>query len=834
MSKIQQSIQQLLQKHRILLWYDAEQTFAEEFESVELKEAIKLDVNGNEFETKVRVLHQEPEQKFLLYIPKEKPADEENWLLDIELANHVFHTDQQAIYLQEVGLGYHYKDWISGHIDFFKAKERVAAFKEIANEEDGDRKLSLKLLQVVFKTNTLSIDHFLREYASAFISGSIELLERELDRFNLTELFWEEVHRKFRYKSETPSIYDFLIEAFQKNFTPLSKRASVNKETEVLLSTWKDTLSFQDDFKVISQRIQKDLKVEEILNEVSIEEIQNDDVFDLIDQRIISELIRGILDGSISRKRLEQVVKRRESKYWFERYKHFYSALKIGFNLLDYVNGAGSLKIDSFEQGIEFYTKKWFQVDHEYRLFIEHYKETNQNNVLNPLYSEINKAYSNNWLLKLSENWQKLVEKEQSWKSGHKAQTKFFNLNVKPFIDKKTRLFVIVSDALRFECGVDVHQQMLKENRFDSELDYQVTTLPSYTQLGMASLLPHKKLSFGASDDILVDGMSTKGTHARSNILKQNSGVNATAVTADNLMKMASKSEEAKELVANHDLIYIYHNRIDKLGDDKNSEEKVIEGARDEIQFLIDLVRKVTNMGGYNILITADHGFIYQNDVLEDSDFADAEVEGEIIKLNRRFVLGRNLSHKNNVVKYTSDDLGLGGDMEILIPKSISRLRVQGAGSRFVHGGSTLQEVVVPLLRIKKLREDNVRKINVDVLNKSSNKITTNIQRVNFYQLEPVEEQLLPRTLKIQFKSESGETLSDVFTYTFDSKSENAKDREVEHRFQISSKASNEYKNQTIYLTLEEQVEGSNMWVKYQQKYPYTVNISFTNDFDDF
>ena len=350
----------------------------------------------------------------------------------------------------------------------------------------------------------------------------------------------------------------------------------------------------------------------------------------------------------------------------------------------------------------------------------------------------------------------------------------------------------------------------------------------------MASLLPNTTLEIsGQKDEVLLDGKSTQGTAAREKILKKNSGVEATTILAEDLMKMASRSEEARVLVRNHEVIYVYHNRIDKLGDDKSTEEKVIEAAREEVDFLMELVRKISNIGGYHILITADHGFIYQNDDLDESDFADAELDGEVIKKNRRFVIGKNLTYKDNVVKYKASDLGLEGELEVLIPKSINRLRVQGAGSRFVHGGSTLQEVVVPILKVKKLREDNVRKTNVDLLNKRSNKITTNIQRVSLYQIDPVGEQLLPRTLKVQFKSEDGETLSDVFTYTFDSEAKDAKEREVEHRFQISSKASDDYKNQTIYLMLEEQVEGSNKWIEYD-KHSFTVNISFTNDFDDF
>jgi uncharacterized protein (TIGR02687 family) len=833
MSKIQQSIASLLQEHRILIWFDAEKAFTEVYEALELSDTKKLTVNGNEFETKVRVLHQEPKQKFILYLPKEKPKNEENWLLDIELAHHVYHTDQEALYLQEVGLGYHYKDWIRNHILFFKNKERVAAFTKIAKEEDGDYLLTLKLLQVIFGAKTISFNEILRVYSTAFATDSQDSIERDLDRFNLKDFFWDEVKKRYGYSHNDPTIYDFLLETFQKNFTPLKEKSSVNRETEVMLSNWKDTLSFQPHFKQISKRVEDDLHIEEVLNQVDVTEIVDDDLFEIIDKRIISALVTGILSGSLDEQRFYRILKKRESKYWYERYQSFYQSLELGFRLLDKIERLDKILISSFEEGIENYIRDWYQIDQQYRTFIEYYRETKQNNVLSPFYHEVNKAYTNNWLLNLSDAWQNVIDKENGWASTYQLQTYFFNHHVKPFIQEKTRLFVIISDALRYECGVDFHQLIQKENRFDSSLDYQITPLPSYTQLGMASLLPHQQISFSEKDLIQIDGKSTSGKSGREKILKENSGVQATAVRAEVLMKMASRSEEARELVTNHDLIYVYHNRIDKLGDDKSSEEKVIEAARDEIQFLVDLTKKVANLGGYNILVTADHGFIYQNEPIAESDFSEADISGEVLKTNRRFVLGRDLSQPENMLKFHASDFGIQGEMEMLIPKSINRLRVHGAGSRFVHGGATLQEIVVPIIKINKKREDTVSKVDVDVLNKRSNKITTNIQRVSFYQLQPIAEKRLARTLKIQFKSETGEALSDVFTYTFNSNSDRSKDREIDYQFKLSRRASDQFKHQTVYLTLEEAVEGSNKWITYQ-KFPYTINISFTSDFDDF
>jgi len=50
---------------------------------------------------------------------------------------------------------------------------------------------------------------------------------------------------------------------------------------------------------------------------------------------------------------------------------------------------------------------------------------------------------------------------------------------------------------------------------------------------------------------------------------------------------------------------------------------------------------------------------------------------------NRRFVLGKGLIPSSSFKHFTAQAVGLHGN-EMLIPKSINRLRVRGAGSRLV------------------------------------------------------------------------------------------------------------------------------------------------------
>jgi hypothetical protein len=296
-------------------------------------------------------------------------------------------------------------------------------------------------------------------------------------------------------------------------------------------------------------------------------------------------------------------------------------------------------------------------------------------------------------------------------------------------------------------------------------------------------------------------------------------------------MNIGSRSEEAKKLVQENKVVYVYHNRIDQIGDNVTSESGVFEAARDEIQYLLDLTKKITNLNVNHVILTADHGFLYQNVDLEESDFTDAQVSGDITKLNRRFILGKNLIHNNSVTKYSAGELLIQGDLEVLIAKGINRFRQQGSGSRYVHGGATLQEVIIPVLHVNKRRTNTVSKVNIDVI-KGSNKITTNIHRVKFYQEKAIEEGIIPRTIKSYFCELDGDKkniISNTFTYTFDIESKRTEEREVEYKFTFSTQLK---KSNSVFLLIEEQVDKTNKWLTLL-KVPYQLSLMMENDFDD-
>lgn len=139
--------------------------------------------------------------------------------------------------------------------------------------------------------------------------------------------------------------------------------------------------------------------------------------------------------------------------------------------------------------------------------------------------------------------------------------------------------------------------------RFQAELTSQLGVLPSYTALGMASLLPHKKLEYGSKGDVLADGYSTVASE-RDSILHKVGGM---ACFADDLMKM--KKEEGRELIKDKRVVYIYHNKIDAIGDSASTDSDTFQSVRDAINELATLITLViNNLNGHHVLNSVHNG----------------------------------------------------------------------------------------------------------------------------------------------------------------------------------------------------------------------------------
>ena len=83
--------------HRVVFWHDPEGQYAADLDSLDLPGVQTVRVANDEYAIKNRLLHDEPEDKFLVYRSGQVPAGIGNWLLDLELAYGVFTADRTAL-----------------------------------------------------------------------------------------------------------------------------------------------------------------------------------------------------------------------------------------------------------------------------------------------------------------------------------------------------------------------------------------------------------------------------------------------------------------------------------------------------------------------------------------------------------------------------------------------------------------------------------------------------------------------------------------------------------------------------------------------------------------
>src|SRR5262249_6757742 len=191
-------------------------------------------------------------------------------------------------------------------------------------------------------------------------------------------------------------------------------------------------------------------------------------------------------------------------------------------------------------------------------------------------------------------------------------QRRFFENYVQPFRSKGQKVFVIISDALRYEAAMEFAERLQSANRWTAEVEAIFGSLPTYTQLGMASLLPGKRLAVDAATaTVTVDGRSATGTDNRSEILRSACDAKAMAIQAEEFLDLNTKTD-GRALTRDHEVIYIFHDHIDSVGDKSKTEAKALDAVEQAFDELEQIIKKETNINGNNILPTASHGFALQ------------------------------------------------------------------------------------------------------------------------------------------------------------------------------------------------------------------------------
>ena len=860
------SLSSLFASHRSVFWHDVESEFSASIEALALDgvQLVRLD-DTPALQVKIDI-ERNLGQHWLLYSNFPEPEPTKDWLLDVRLRSKSFRADSTSILLEDLGLS---TQSLRGHLKerskFLRARDRLDRFKRLVLPGDTALDLDRKMLAVLTRADQPELFAMLpRLYAGLVVNGEADLAAQpkawqDIAANDLTPAFWALVQTQLGYAEPEPSLRDLLVRILVTDFCRnlagdaprqlahfvLPERA-LAANASVFASRWRSDLGHFGAYNALARAVALELELPGLLAGFTAEALSDCMTFEDVELRVVQDLKTRIVAGAgANMDVVHGLIGRRRDGHWANpllasannRTRELaacYDALTAAadFLALKACHAAGFSFADA---GAAFasYRDELFRFDQLYRRFHTAADAVEPTGwaVLHGLRETIEQLYSGWFIPHLATAWAKVVEGPdgllKAWTVPDvTAQQAFFEREVLPLYQGGVkRVFVVISDAFRLEVAHELVQLTNSKNGFKATLGAMLGVLPSYTALGMAALLPHSTLAYkeNANLEVLADGHPVSTLEQRHAHLQRFGGI---AIKAEDLMGLGK--DKGRELVREQRLVYIYHDRIDMIGDKQASETKTFEAAAQTVQELSQLLGFIVNsLNGSTVLVTADHGFMYQESALDGADKSSLDDKpAGTVKAKKRYLIGRNLGTSPKAWSgNTAATAGttLEGSMDFWVPKGASRFHFAG-GARFVHGSAMPQEVVVPLITVRTAEAGiaKTRPVSISLLG-TVNKIVTSSQRFEFIQTDAVSERVLARTVVLSLRD--GETLvSDEPSLTFDSASQLLDERKRSVFLTVLAGSHDPHKRYD--LVLRDAV--SKMEVL---RLPIKVDLAFGNDF---
>lgn len=412
------------------------------------------------------------------------------------------------------------------------------------------------------------------------------------------------------------------------------------------------------------------------------------------------------------------------------------------------INAISSYILDTPEEYIQNYTAEWYKIDTSYRRAVAIYKsldvaEIPEHISLDKLHEELNTVYEKHTDV-LNREWLKCLNhfNFDYAKINAPKQYDFYKTEIEP---TDVKVVVIISDALRYEAAYELLSEMHSDSKNTAEMRYMLASIPSKTNVGMAQLLPgkHKVFNNGA---ILNDGISTSGTENRTKIL-QTTSLDSLAIQYSDII---GKDRTYIREIFKRSIVYVYHDVIDATGDDKRSERRTFDDVKvaiNELKIFTKLLHASYNVA--KVIITADHGFLYNDREIEEKGLEQLP-SLDVIQSHNRYYLTIDKSVRDLGYSIPLETTTIFKDnLHVTVPFSVNRYRKQGVGHQFVHCGGSLQELVVPLIESSRKREVVTKKVTPMIINKGALKIVSNILKLNLLQEQEVSRTHKDRVLSI-------------------------------------------------------------------------------------
>lgn len=812
---------------KLVFWYDAAGEFAEDIDAIELKGAklYKLE-KDNQFYTKYFLEKVDTETSYLLYAPFEKPDIRSNHLADTLRYSREFFADKTSLICIDLGIRENLKAVIQRHLRFFANKQRTADLYALDREYLSTKAgIEDALMAVLCRTKTVSFEEIL-----SIVLKNLQFEENpylaEFEKYDLLEAFWEHCERELGYVDAEPTLEKLVITCFATYMfrtvhTDIPKEWTAhlsNKAGSVMtfMAGLMNSSVYGELFDRLSARMEETMNAEALLRKLPMEALTECCAFACIDNLLISCCIDRVLneemDVRLENLTIPELCRERSRLHFGSVYADAYAAVESAYNV---VANAHYTPVTGVNRVAERYIRQHHKVDRNYREFYYRLDRMEDPSPFEKLKEFVENLYTGVYLEGMCTNWSQELE-EAKGETSLTKQMKFYDEKVVPV---KDRLVVIISDALRYEVGYELYERLDADEKCTATITPMTSVLPSFTQFGMAALLPHRRVEISDDYTVVVDERPCGTIAERDAILKAKNS-KACAVRFDDIKGMSIA--ELRDIFTGMELVYVYHNQIDARGDKPASENEVFNACEDAVTEIHNLMRRLnTSANTHHFMVTADHGFLYRRSKLTAAD----KISG-IHGADRRYALQPCPIDKDGVVSIPMESvLGYQDGRYAISPMGADLFNAPGAGLNYTHGGCSPQEMIIPLVEAKLERSKvETRSAKLDLVVVGS-KITNLITNLDFIQTEPVSDTVKEATYRLSFVDEDGTRVSNEVLIAADSTDENTVNRKK--RVKFSFKDQKYPAGRKYYLIITD--DKTNMETLRKE---FRIDIAFAGDFD--
>ncbi len=837
-------------KRRIIFWHDEDGEFAEAVDELALGVVtlVKLTAKNN-FAVKKLLAADDLTSDYLVYDPLSYEKDQkDDWLLDIKLYSEEFRADLVSIQMEELFVEptSAMRKTMKLYSKFFDNKDRKAKLRRIGKSYQTPLGLHIDIMAVLCGLNGGSAHDVIIAVLSAGLEKENNAPLANIEKFGNIEAFWQLVQKFTGYvNAEDRPLSDLaahiLITAMSQTMPASALRGLERFVTDSckaycyqLVHEWQRS-DGSEDLVEICCHVERELRLADRFDRIEISILLKSDTFPAINESILKRFYAEIGERVIKVDSILEAVENRRTSGWYnltvDYLESLYYIAKMQEVYLAHIDGFHLVEPAKIWK---LYTTDAYEMDSHYRHFHCFFGNTLKapNTLLEDELkkcSDVVEGLYREWFLKeLTLNWTNAIAGDMDslgYVSEVNKQRDFYRRYVSPNESKGNRVFVVISDALRFEVAAELSEVLSHTTKGKATLEAVQAVFPSITKFGMAALLPGKEMSVSDKMEVSIDNNPTGGTVNRGAILNA-ANPESVAVTYKDLLQM--KKAERRALVQGKEIVFIYHNSIDALGDKPATETKVFEACDSAISELNAIVKIIVNdLSGINIFITADHGFLYTYKPLEESQKISRQTfNGEVYELGRRYALVSPGTSANYLMPIkTERELG-GITMKGYAPQDTVRIKVQGGGENYVHGGISLQEMVVPVIVYKGMRSGYKGYVEVQnpglALISESRKISNLIFSLDFLQKLPVGKKVQASSYTLHFTDDVGIPVSNTQTVIADRSSRNASERVFRVRFTLKQMQFNRSKIYRLVIANDTDVP---------EEIEFRIDIAFADDF---